>query len=148
MLPLGDGGAVTDRDCSLQRAQRQRLPRGRRDECVARLWAYCAVSSGCCDRRRARAQLGRQNSSSCLLDPVRYGEYVTAMDTLVASIGWIVSFVTGWFVGLTTEAFTAFVLGVGVGLILPWLWRDVIKPWISRTRWSKRPEGKIRKRSF
>lgn len=63
------------------------------------------------------------------------------MDTLVAFIGSAVSFVTGWLVGLSTEAFTAFVLGVGVGLTLPWLWRDFVKPWFSEMRWSKRQKG-------
>ena len=56
------------------------------------------------------------------------------MDTLIAFIGAGISFVTGWFVGLNTEAYSAFVLGIALGLILPWLWRAFIGPALSRAK--------------
>lgn len=56
------------------------------------------------------------------------------MDTLIAFIGAAISFATGWFVGLTTEAFSAFVLGIAVGIILPWLWREFVGPALSKAK--------------
>ena len=29
---------------------------------------------------------------------------------------------------MTTRAFSAFVLGVAVGLVFPWLWREFLQP--------------------
>ena len=56
------------------------------------------------------------------------------MDTVFAFIASGISFVTGWLIGLTTEAFAAFVTGVFVGLVLPWLWRTFITPRILKSQ--------------
>ena len=60
------------------------------------------------------------------------------MDTFTAFVASAISFVTGWFVGLTTNALSAFVIGLTIGLAFPWLWREFIGPKVSNAKHSKR----------